>query len=101
MPELGEVRRIRGKACVYLSAWVGRPPVRRTGWCEPGLADGADMSTAAEQIQSLPDGTLLDVPMLAQGIVAIVNQPEQGAKLDDLTMLALEKEAEVARLEER
>lgn len=47
-----------------------------------------------EELEELPDGAVLDVAMLKQGKVIVVSQPDQGAKLDDLTMLALEKEAE-------
>lgn len=105
MPELGEVRRFGDGVRVYLSA-VTRDP--RTGYplviapqwvrLRPQSPEGEECIAA---LDGLPDGAVVDMAMLAQGKVAVVSRPEQGAKLDDLTMLALEKEAEVARLEDR
>ena len=94
MPEIGTVRHFGTGVHVYLTMWQGHPPTLVTGWfpLTPGARTDNDLF---EEVENLPDGAVLDVPMLRQGKVVVVSKPRpEQTQISDDTLEALLREAD-------
>jgi len=91
MPELGAIRHDRdtGETFVFVRSWYGHPPALHLRWM-PVRRLTPRCPTTWEEVEALPDGTVIDWRRLPGVVVLKLG----GTQLNDDTLEALLREAE-------